>query len=242
MTKERIIEKLKKIRAHAKSATEIGNEAEAQAFADMLADLLTKHDVDMSEIEWEEEVKINAIHVQWTTKCMYPNYRLYRLPKWVYHLGTTIAQYSQCEILVSPFAIFFVGMESHAVVAKETMDYMFCVAERLSYKAYNKAYSEGRRTKNYRESFLVGFIDRLEVRMHEYQESLKTSTEQSTALVRIGQALKVAKEGIKKWQNENPNRKKKEIGYMEALDTRGYREGVRIANQMNIGGKKLEGS
>jgi 1,6-anhydro-N-acetylmuramate kinase len=50
MTQEKILEKLGKIKAHMESAQEIGNEAEAQAFASMLQNLLTKHKLEMTDI------------------------------------------------------------------------------------------------------------------------------------------------------------------------------------------------
>ena len=52
---EKLIDKLKKIKAHADSAEKIGNEEEAYAFAAMLQKLLAKHNLDMSQIEWEEK-------------------------------------------------------------------------------------------------------------------------------------------------------------------------------------------
>jgi len=239
MTKEKIVEKLKKLKAHSKSAQEIGNEAEAQAFATKLQELLSKHDIEMTDIEWEEVRKIEGVHIQWTTKCMYPNHPLYKLPTWAYQLAMSIAKYSQCEILVSTYGITFLGMENHATIAKETMDYMFCAAERLSYAAHAKAYSAGTAGKGYRASFLVGFISRLNQRFKEYQESLQTAT-QSTALVRISQALTVAKDTMAKWKAGNPDAKSKTINSGKVHNHKGYRDGVAKANEMNVGGQQLK--
>ena len=52
MTQEKILEKLGKIKAMADSAKEIGNEAEAQAFAAMLQNLLLKHKLDMTDVQY----------------------------------------------------------------------------------------------------------------------------------------------------------------------------------------------
>ena len=51
----KIIDKLQKLLAHAESAKECGNMDEAAAFAGKVQDLLTKHQLSMSDIEIAEE-------------------------------------------------------------------------------------------------------------------------------------------------------------------------------------------
>jgi hypothetical protein len=57
MTQEKILDKLGKIKAHMESAQEIGNEAEAQAFAAMLQSLLLKHKLEMTDIQYTNHLQ-----------------------------------------------------------------------------------------------------------------------------------------------------------------------------------------
>ena len=52
---ENVIDKLRKIMAHAASAREIGNLAEAEAFAAKAQELLLRHKLDMTEVEFAAE-------------------------------------------------------------------------------------------------------------------------------------------------------------------------------------------
>lgn len=53
--RDKIIEKLAKLRAHAESADKIGSTQEAEAFAAMLQKLLNKHKLEMTDIEFQQE-------------------------------------------------------------------------------------------------------------------------------------------------------------------------------------------
>jgi len=61
MTQEKILEKLGKIKAHMESAKEIGNEEEAQAFAAMLQNLLLKHKLEMTDVQYAREMQDEPI-------------------------------------------------------------------------------------------------------------------------------------------------------------------------------------
>ena len=61
MTDGKILEKLGKIKNHMESAKEIGNEAEAQAFAAMLQTLLLKHKLSLTDVEYASEMKDEPI-------------------------------------------------------------------------------------------------------------------------------------------------------------------------------------
>jgi hypothetical protein len=59
--KEKILDKLGKIKAHMESAKEIGNEQEAEAFAGMLQQLLLKHKLEMTDIDYNREMQDEPI-------------------------------------------------------------------------------------------------------------------------------------------------------------------------------------
>src|SRR4051812_11592634 len=65
MTTEKIVEKLAKIKAHADSAKAIGNEQEAQAFAGMLQQMLLKHKLEMSDLDYRKEMESEPIIEHW---------------------------------------------------------------------------------------------------------------------------------------------------------------------------------
>ena len=51
MTRDKMIDRIQKLLAHADSAKKLGNEEEAQAFAAKVNELLLKHKLSMSSVE-----------------------------------------------------------------------------------------------------------------------------------------------------------------------------------------------
>jgi Protein of unknown function (DUF2786) len=238
MASDEIIEKIRKVAAQAKRTVGndgASNEAEAQAFATLLQKMLAKHNLEMSDIQWEEEIHQKAVEVSWHTPDMK------RFSEWVVNLGTIIAKANYCKCLTGGnYYIYFIGTEAAAKVSSETMDYMYKVAEHISTdeynKRYNEMYAEGRHglLKGYRRSFLLGFVIRLNDRFEEIRRQMAKDFK-STALVRMNQSLALAEEYLKEKKVKMRVDKRKP----ETVNRIGMRDGVAKANTLNIGGPVL---
>lgn len=250
MTNDKLHERLAKLKAHAESAAKIGSEAEAQAFATKLNQMLLEHGMEISDIEWESEVKEKAVHLDFFAS------RCTEIPKWARkdvfatwacELALMVAEFSGCRVLVlgntasKIRGVVFIGLKLNAETALETMKYLYpaavMIAQRAYDKEYNKLYLAKLNTdpvKGYRTSFLIGFVQRLRQRFKAHREEMRSQFT-GTALVRISDALTVASAEVAKISDI------KEVKLREDRVTNadGYRDGQKRANDMNIGGKQL---
>lgn len=241
---EKIIDKMRKLRAHQKSAEDIGNEAEAQAFALRFQELMSKHKIDMSDIEWEEHKKETPI------VRVYVSHRRADLKtgkvrvSWMLNLARQIGIVHQCTILLitSTRDFFYVGEKLDAEASKEVYEYMVKVAETMAQKAYVKFFYECRDlgdvtlARGFKQSFLHGFTLRLKQRYDENQKKLEVG-ETGTALMRLSGALKRAKDSLE----NDPNLDTVKTSSSAKIDNLfGYAEGVDTANRVKFGAQELK--
>jgi hypothetical protein len=174
--RDKIIDKLKKMMAHAKSAEAIGSEAEAQAFATRVQQMIAQHMIDQSELEREEEQLINEI-VSESPGWKQVRVRRKRVP-WLNTLATCVADGNFCSLLISPKSsqVWFVGRKSNVELAIEVYTRLVDLAESIADKEYVKFFYECRdngdqtAARGFRQSFLEGFARRMKMK---YWEELK---------------------------------------------------------------------
>jgi hypothetical protein len=150
---EKVIAKLAKIRAHQESAAAIGSEEEAKHFARMLQELLMRHKLEMSDIEYDQEVKDEPIEeypvggkgTYRDGKYVmedYPEVEIRRRRQdWSERLGRIVAEAHGCKMLVSTGSsrLWFVGRKSNVAVAEYMYITMYRTIESLSWKEYKTA-------------------------------------------------------------------------------------------------------
>ena len=135
MTIDRIIDKINKIKAHAESAKEIGNIAEAEAFADMLNRLLLKH--QLTEVDLNVAPKDDDPIVQvWTTPEKYGQKTVSQRVVWQEALARTVARAHLCRFMVASGSsrLVFVGTHVNATTAEYCFGVLASAAERMSHK------------------------------------------------------------------------------------------------------------
>jgi len=261
MTQEKILEKLGKIKAMADSAKEIGNEAEAQAFAGMLQQLLLKHKLEMTDVEYAREMQEEPV-IQYTPETMYTNvfdrskrrrvYKNYpdveltrRRTAWVEQLAAIVADAYSCRILVTTGSsiIHFVGHKSNVMITEYLFITMMRAANKLSDKAaaqfrreWRAEHGSGNTPGDYRESWLMGFITRIAQRLQEERRKFE-GPNTSMALVRVNkEAL-----AVKNYMDEKFGKKKSAaIGGLRSWNQEGYAAGKRTADGMNISGNAVK--
>jgi hypothetical protein len=152
---EKVIAKLAKIKAHQKSAESIGSEAEAMHFARMLNELLMKHNLEMTDIEWEAEVKEEPVErftvgggTVWSKDYKRQTYKDYpdveiknRRCAWSEDLARMISRTYGCDWLLRPGSsvITFVGRKSNVAIVEYMYITMLRTVESLSWKEYKTA-------------------------------------------------------------------------------------------------------
>lgn len=145
-----IIVKLNKLLRHAESAREIGSIAEAEAFAARTQELLTKHKLEMSDIQFVEQEESEPIELEYISPS---DLGIKHQPKriaWQENLAMTIGHANDCStlILIDSNCAFFVGRKSDREICVGLLRYFLHLIISLAKDATNNARdSEARDTK-----------------------------------------------------------------------------------------------
>lgn len=259
MTQEKLLDKLAKLRRHAESAKEIGNEAEATAFAEMFQKLVMEHKVNVSDIEFEQEV-------QEPVDRHYINYRDHGIPlkkrriDWIESLASVVAQAHFCRILVTlgSSRITLVGRKSDCEVAEYVLVTLQRAAEKMAKKAYYKYWFElfeicsrcgGQKSNHsneshdftsstykaagFKASWLESFVLRLAQRYREQKQGYEGN---SVALVRVNRAEKAVIEWM---ENEFGDKKgAAALTGNRRWNQEGSRQGRAAADALDLGNPK----
>lgn len=251
---EKLLDKLQKLKRHAESAKAIGSEAEAQAFAEKIQNLLLEHDLSMSDIEFErmeaeEPIERNLV-----------NFRQYDVKvkkircAWMERLASMVARANFCRIIVisGTSNFYLVGRREHRAVA----EYMIVTLTRAiidiskhehgvySYECYKRdGNTSGAR--GFKDSFITAFLMRLFERIEERKKTAGTST--STALVRINKedaAVEAHMKATRDLDKDDPNSTRKASGLRVAAPSsrEGVRRGRAAAEKVNLDGRGIEGA
>jgi hypothetical protein len=255
MTQEKVIDKLRKIKAQADSAQAIGSEAEALAFAEMLQSMLLKHNLGMTDIEFaamEEEIKVEQRDVYYPPNPdatrNYGKDRKTRV-KWMEDLAAVIASAHFCQVVVGhkTSRLQLIGRPDDIAVAEYMIVTLQRLADKMSYDAKQtyKAELQARyghvgAAAGFRESWLVAFINRLVVR---YREKRAEHTQaNSTALVRFNRAEKAVKDFIAAQMETGGLVDSNKLATMRAHNGEGYKRGKDAAEAIRLDANGLNAS
>lgn len=217
--REEILEKIRKLHAHAESAAEIGSEAEAQTFAAKIQELLTAYKLSMDDVHRPaaEKEPINATTVYWQTL----NLKVRRVRiAWAEDLARMICQSYYCEFVISlgmGSIGLFIGTETDRKIAVfmyvTIARFLEKLAERedrkFKYQSWVNAGKPatgrtGYEAHGFKAGFMFGFIQRLRERLDE-EIRPKTPQANTAAIVLV---RKDALERAQSWSKENLNLKK----------------------------------
>lgn len=199
MTKERILDKLGKIKRLAESEAKIGNTEAAEAFAATINQMLLEHELSESEIPDAPDgtpadpiVEILVDLRQWGID------RSRVRIDWQEQLAGIVAYNNLCKFLVCKGSnlIWFVGTESHAKVAEYIYGMLVPAAEKMAvaerrkhWIATGKLRGKANPTLGYREAWLAAFVRRIAERLRAMREQVVQASGDSTALVRLNNSL-----------------------------------------------------
>lgn len=228
---EKIIDKLRKLKAMADSAKDVGNEAEAQAFGSMVQTLLARHRLDASEIEWEREQREELV-----TIVANRTDRRRKKQEWETMIAIHVARSCSCV----PFEYRgsaltgFRGLKLDVEAAREAYLYLVKAAEHLAEREYvaffhqMKRLGKVERARGYKGSWLTGFVLRLGLRYRENERAIQSQLA-GTALIRLTSALaRVQKEVKDSGVKNTAHEVKPPSNYL------GYRHGQASANKVKL--------
>lgn len=239
MTIDKIIDKIQKLKAHAESAETIGNEIEAQAFAQLYQRLMLQHNIDMTDLEFEDldvsdpverhDVDFHKYGIKETTS-----------QPWMVRLGNVVMRAHNCRSIryTGSNRISIIGRKSDAQVA----EWMFVTLTRAIQRIANDATAKYRwqsykthgstaAAKGFKKAFVQGFIVRLSQRL---EETIKEVVNTSTALVRVNE-MKQKLDDFMKTQSVATNKSL----MRPSNHVVGYARGTQAANEINLEGKAI---
>jgi hypothetical protein len=255
MEQEKILDKLQKIKNMAEGAKAIGNEAEAQAFAAMLQQLMLKHKLSMTDIQYAAEMKDEPIVEQRAPRMYKGNKQVYvefpdvevvkRRRLWAEELAMVIAEAYASRILVTEgwSMITFVGHKSNVQIAEYLFLTLLRSADKMSNtaaKSFRAKYRSevggaGMTPNGYRESWLDGFVTRIAQRLREERDQFGKKADQCTALVRVNKEA-IA---VKAYIDGKHAKMAKSLNQGKNFNPAGWAEGKKAANDMNIKGNAV---
>jgi hypothetical protein len=132
-----IIDRLQKLIAHERSAREVGNIAEAEAFAAKIQTMLTTHKLTMTDVEFEAQDTVDPIGQD--EVCLDGR----STPTWQVYLAQSIARNFFCCVLgVSrENRQTFIGRDSDRLAAVEMFRYLVGLGLSLAAKEEQSAHS-----------------------------------------------------------------------------------------------------
>lgn len=230
----------------------IGNEAEAQAFAAKVQELLSRYKLSMSEVEYRARDEKEPIGEEVMNMKEHNLKFKRRRVEWFEKLAYVVAKAHYCKTLVTRGTnlVWFVGRKTDRKLAEHVFvtlvhaldgggKYYEGIAGRAYVEYYNKCKADGDVTlaRGFRESFLTGFIIRLNQRFEEEFKSMVNETSTSTAIVRLSNALKEVDQYL---DDKYKNNQAAPFSSKSNFNHAGYRSGKAAADSINLRPKALE--
>lgn len=245
LTREQVLDKLKKLVAMAKSAEAIGSEKEAMAFAVKVQELLSEHKISMSEVEYKDSDNADPVDMHQvdfaSAGIKVKSGRVF----WQEQLAHTVCSAYFCRVIVKTGSsrLYFVGRDSDFTAAEQVFLYLCRVAMRLVDVEYVRYFYECRKAgtvelaRGFRKSYLSSFSNRLDERYREERERIKREHASSmTALVRLEDAVTVVGNYMKKLRSSGRTQRAGNLSPSEQdQNEEGMRRGKRDANMVPIG-------
>ncbi len=225
----RILEKLKKLISHERSARAIGSMDEAEAFAAKIQQLVGEYNLSLDEIEIESE--------QSSVEADLADIRTKRLQAWQRMFISRLAEFNGCRIVAIRQGTAIIGAKTDRAIVVEFYNYFEGLAQEFSQKSlsiYRKTGEYKRKRKkqkasiNFRESYCFGFVCAIIYRIEAEHAAKLRNASNSQALIYIGNKLVDSDQ----WINDNMNtseRKSKKRKTRDDAFMQGYEDGESVA-------------
>lgn len=249
MTKDTVARKLKKLLDKARSAEELGNAEEAATFSAKVQELLTRHELTMSDVEYAALAEEDPIESEWFDPLDHDLPSKRTRVKWQQDLAEVLARAFFCQIIVHPGSnmISFVGRKSHRQVVTYVYERLIRDVLRLQEEGYAAAWERYRENgdrgeySGFKASFRRGFVHAIRTRLREEsrkrREDLENEGGNGTSLVRLDNAGKQ----VRRWMSENLNlRRGGGLRGRQGSNRSGFQEGHRQGKRANLSGNGID--
>lgn len=239
MSSDKIISLIAKLKAMQLSAAKIGNQAEAEAFAAKVSELLTQHKITMSEVEFQAQDKANPLGQERSHKNGGSG-----VPRSSLLLARAIAAHTFCKNLYIPGVnqVVFVGRETDRKAATELFETLEKVSWSLARKDWRRQYPgetfhRGPFAISWAKSFLEGFAVGVSNRLSNQFEAAKQAagSEATGLMLRDAFALQ---EYVDTVTGKGKGHGRKDVGHNSSAYQQGKEHGTNtgINNNKRLGG------
>lgn len=185
-----LFDRIIKLHRKAVSAKEIGSEAEAMIFADMVQRLLIKHDLELSEVEYqaqlaEDPVKLHKVHIS--------SKRRSALWQELIARHCALAHLCQAIPVTGRDAFVLIGRRQHRQVAEFMSLTLIRLGADLAQKAYIEHFyrckeaGDVTQARGFKKAFLLGFAARVSRRYQAMMLETAARYDKGTGLIRLSQ-------------------------------------------------------
>jgi uncharacterized protein DUF2786 len=246
VAREKAIDKIRKMLAHSKSAGAIGSESEAHAFATKIQELLSKHKIQLSEVEYAKLDETDPVTMRWV------DFESAGIQKKKVRIGwhervadfTCEAYYCSFTVSTGSSDLCFIGRSTDIDAAEQVFLYLVRVASNLADREYVKYFHECKRAgdatkaRGFRSSYLLGFATRLGERYQEEKERMREEAARTgLALVRLTDALVAVEAYLQKRRDAEEIKFARASSIKKLENLEGYRRGVSDAQAIPLGGR-----
>lgn len=250
-TNSPIIEKLRKLIEHEKSARQLGSMAEAEAFTSKIQELLMAYNLELAHITPEEEAEEGEIGQEFVRGEDFGGGYGSRRVDWLEHLASAVARNCFCKSLIvtGSNTQVFVGLPLNRSSAIQTFKYLAGAAQQIAntdleiFKlsaGYLVSWDKRSEARLWKRSFPIGFASAISSRVAKTRKDLTSGSEGDAGLVLV----KKTEESIAAWMEDNVTRKpaaaiggKVGSGYASGFN-RGNSIGLRAAAGLTAGGTR----
>lgn len=256
MATEKIIDKLGKLIAMEQSARGIGNMAEAEAFASKVQELLTKHKLDMSDVEFAEEEMNEPPVSEYINTDRDPAFHTNpkRIQPWIGTLLMAVCEANFCEsvqIMRRGHTFYIVGRASDRETSKMLFKYLYGACMEMAPRAAKEYMTKfddleelvqdfekkiANRKMKFKSAFKAGFASAILSRMERKRVELKAGA-QEQGLIRIDQLEKATAD---KFKECFPNSTFRTDHHKR--DAAGFNAGTAYGETIGIGSQKRLGA
>lgn len=209
-----IIEKLRKLIEHEKSARQLGSVAEAEAFTAKIQELLMAYNLELCNITPEEEAEEGEIDQEWVRGDAFGVGRGNRRCDWLEHLASAVARNCFCRSLIvtGSNTQVFVGLPLNRASAIQTFKYLAAAAQQIAKadtktfkttEAYLSSWEKPVEARLWKRSFLIGFASAISSRVSKTRLNLTSGTEGEAGLILVSRT----EQALDEWSDSNIKRK-----------------------------------
>lgn len=243
MTREDVVARLQKLMAHAESAKQIGNLAEAEAFATKCDELLSKYNLGMDDLAFKRHQEDEPIERETFYPDEFEIKHVGQRVAWQELLAVSVAQAHDCRLLVWPNSnrITFVGRATNRAATMYVYSILLKAAEEISDREYVKAYYQAKKdgdvtaARGFKASFLQSFVLRIRSRYYEERRKREDSLKgQSTALVRINTERAAVEQWMADQKASGKTKSASRVNGRSAYNSDGIGAGRRAADGMSL--------